>query len=73
VFTARKANRILGHIKSSMASRLREGILPLCSGETRPGVLCLALEPSAHERHGPVGVGPEEGCKNDPMTGTPVL
>ena len=35
----------------------------LCSGETSPGVLRPALEPSAQERHGPVGVGPEEGDK----------
>ena len=46
---------------------------PLCSGETLPGVLCPALEPSAQERHGPVGVGPEEGHKNDLRAGTPLL
>jgi len=33
--------------------------------ETPPGVLRPALEPSAQQRHGPVGVGPEEGLKND--------
>jgi len=32
----------------------------LCSGETPLGVLCSALEPSAWERHGLVGVAPEE-------------
>ena len=32
----------------------------LCSGETPLGFLHPALEPSAQDRHGPVGVGPEE-------------
>ena len=35
-FAAQKANRILGRIKSSVASRSREGILPLCSPLLRP-------------------------------------
>ena len=73
--TAQKANHILGSIKSSVASRSREGILPLWlhSGETPPGVLCPALEPPAQERHGVVGVGPEEGHKNYPRAGAPLL
>jgi len=33
------ANHILGCIKSSVASRSREGILSLCSSETPTGVL----------------------------------
>ena len=72
---AQKANCILGCIQSSVASRAREGILPflLCFSETPPGVLHPALEPSAQERHGPVGVGPEEGHKDDPRAGTPLL
>ncbi|GAB0209676.1 mitochondrial enolase superfamily member 1 [Grus japonensis] len=41
--TAQKANRILGYMKRSVASRLRGMILPLCSRETPPGVLCPAL------------------------------
>jgi len=72
VLAAQKANRILGCIKSSVASRSREVTLPLCSGETPPGVLCR-LEPSAQERHGPVGAGAEEGHKNDQRAGTLLL
>jgi len=33
------------------------------SGETPPGFLHPALEPSAQGRHGPVGAGPEEATK----------
>jgi len=36
VLAAQKANHILGCIKRSMASRSREGILPLCSTLKRP-------------------------------------
>jgi len=45
----------------------------LCSGETSPGILHPALEHPAQDRHGPVGVGPEEGHKNDPRAGAPLL
>jgi len=34
-----------------------------CSGETSAGVLRPALEPSAQERNGAVGAGPEEATK----------
>ena len=46
---------------------------PLCSGETSPGVLHPALQPSAQEGHGAVGAGPEEDHKNDPRAGAPLL
>jgi len=42
----------------------------LHSGESPPGVLRRALEPSAQERHGPVGVGPEQSHKNDQRAAT---
>ncbi|PKU33958.1 rna-directed dna polymerase from mobile element jockey- hypothetical protein [Limosa lapponica baueri] len=61
VLAAQKASHVLGCIKRSVARRLREVILPLCSGGTPPGVLCPALESSAQEGHGPVGTGPAEG------------
>ncbi|PKU46519.1 rna-directed dna polymerase from mobile element jockey- hypothetical protein [Limosa lapponica baueri] len=73
VLAAQKANCILGHIKRSMASRSREVILPLCSRETPPGLLCPALESSTQEGHGPVGMGPEEGHENDQRAGAPLL
>jgi len=65
VLTAQKADCILDCIQSSVASRSREGILPLCSAllQPQPGVLCPALEPSAQDRRGPVGAGPEEATK----------
>jgi len=48
-------------------------VLLLCSGRSPPGVLHPAVEPSAQARHGPVGVGPEEGHKNDQGARTPLL
>ena len=54
--------------KGSLAMERMEG-----SRETPPRVLCAALKPSAQKRQGPVGVGPEEGDKNDQRNGTPLL
>ena len=71
--TALKANCILVCIRRCMANRLREVILPLCAGEASPGVLRPDVESSVQERYQHVDVRPEEGQKNDPWNGTPLL
>jgi len=49
--TAQKANHILGCIKSSMVSRSRDGILPLCSTLVRPHLeSCLQLWSPQHRK-----------------------
>jgi len=73
VLIAQKASCISGCIIRTMASRLREVILSLYSGENPPGVLHSALGPSAQERRGRVGTGPEKGNKDDQRAGTPLL
>ncbi|GAB0183398.1 cAMP-dependent protein kinase inhibitor alpha [Grus japonensis] len=72
-FAPQKANCILGCIRRSMTSRSRKVILPLCSRETPPGVLCLALGALVQERHGPTRVSPEEGHEDDQRAGAPLL
>jgi len=63
--TAQKASCALGCIKSSVASRAREGILALCSALVRPHLESCggAMGPSAQDIHGLVGLHPEEATK----------
>jgi len=57
---AQAASHILGCIKRRVAWRSREGILPLCSGESPLGIQRPAPEHSAQDRPGAVGAGPQE-------------
>lgn len=51
---APNANYVLGGIKSSMGSRAREGVLPLSTGDTPPGLLHPALGLLTYEAREPV-------------------
>jgi len=61
VLAGEKANGTLGCIPAAWPAGEEGDSAPLLrSGETPPGVLCPALEPSAQDRPGPVGARPEE-------------
>ena len=75
VLAAQEASCILGYIKRSVASRSRELILPLYSVTVRPHLSTVSSSGALNTRriYGTVGVGPEEGRKNDPRDGMPLL
>ncbi|RMC22370.1 hypothetical protein DUI87_00682 [Hirundo rustica rustica] len=71
ICTAQKPNCILGCIKSSVASWSSKVRFPLevptwSTHEDPPGVSKTEL---FNTRHGPVGVGPEKGHKDDQRDG----
>ncbi|KAK4832450.1 hypothetical protein QYF61_023174 [Mycteria americana] len=71
---AQKANHILGRIKSSLASRSREVILPLCSALVRPHLeFCVQPWGAQHRKDRDLLGSPEEGHKDDQKAGTPLL
>ena len=72
--TVQKANCILGCIKRSVASRANVVTLPLDSALARPHLeYCIQMWSPQYRRDGSVGVRLENGHKNDPRDGTPLL
>ena len=68
---AQKANRVLGCVRRSMASRAREGILPLYSTLGRPHLeSCVQLWSPQHRKDMDVL---EQGHEDDPRAGAPLL
>ena len=68
---AQKANHILGCVKSSVASRLREEILPLCSTLVTPHLeSCIQLWSPQQRKDMDLAT---DGHKNDQREGTPLL
>ena len=60
VLAAQKTNCIQDCIERSMTNRLREVIVSLYSGLMRSNLqYCIHLMGPQYERHGPIGMGPE--------------
>ncbi|KAK4827718.1 LOW QUALITY PROTEIN: hypothetical protein QYF61_021018 [Mycteria americana] len=62
-----EASGILGSTGKSIASRMREVILPLPSALVRPHLGCWAQRwaPQSKKTHGHTGVSPAKGCEDD--------
>ncbi|KAJ7395345.1 hypothetical protein BTVI_155870 [Pitangus sulphuratus] len=62
--TASKSTRVLGYIAKSIASRWREGILPLCSDLVRPHLqFCVQLWCPQHRKDTDLLESPEEAME----------
>lgn len=62
---AKKATGTLGCIRQNVASTLMDVILPLCSGETVPEVLCPVLGSPVQDRHRETGRSPANGNEDN--------
>jgi len=71
--TAQKTSRTMGCIKIGQQVEGGDSAPLLCSHETPPAVLRAVLGSPVQARHGPVGVGPEEGHENSQRAETHLL
>lgn len=65
---AKRANGILGCVKTGVTSRLREVIFPLCSGEAISEVLYAFLGSSVQEKQGQGALGTKWNMRKNLVT-----